>query len=368
MAANWPEARAALFAGVLVFMGAASALAQPDPQARPARLAIDTSASLDRTVDGNGNFVTGVILDSVISVSIGQGFEGIVRPFVQRLANTGEWNRKIWIATLRYERPGPVALRVDAGLIPSPIGLANLTLRPHLNPVISQPASLFTALPPLVARGPRANLIGAVYPYGAMATVSGAHWDARAAVIDTSPLRTRRIFAQANPPRFTNVVVGAGVTPFVGFHVGASLAQGGWLRAGTRPGGTPGVLADHDATVVTVESELSFRYTKLAAEWVRDTVGTDAGTRAASGWFVHGQQTLTPRWFLGGRADRMSSPAVLPLGQVTQQRFNGVEEVLGYRLTPDITLRVGHRARQGFGRPGYDHQAAASVVWWKRWM
>lgn len=365
MAGNSPELRTPLLACLLVLLGAQAVLAQ-DPQARPARLAIDTSASLDESVDANGNYATGIILDSVVSISIGGGFEGIVRPFVQRNANTGEWNRQIWIATLRYERPGPVALRLDAGLIPSPIGLANLTLRPHLNPVISQPASLFTALPPLVPRGPRANLIGAVYPYGAMATVSGRHWDARVAVIDTSPLRVRRIFAQTNPPRFANVVVGAGVTPFVGFHLGASMTRGGWLRAGTRPGGTPGVLADHDATVVAIESELSFRYTKLAGEWVRDTAGTDTGNRVASGWFIHGQQTLTPRWFLGGRVEHMSSPAVL-LSDVLPQRFNGVEEVLGYRLTPDITLRVGHRARQGFGRPGYDHQAAASIVWWKRW-
>ena len=64
----------------------------------------------------------------------------------------------------------------------------------------------------------------------------------------------------------------------------------------------------------------------------------------------------------------MSSPAVLPLGAVADQRFSGVEEVLGYRLTPDITLRVGHRARKAFVRTGYDHQAAASVVWWRRWM
>ena len=52
------------------------------------------------------------------------------------------------------------------------------------------------------------------YPHGASATVSGARWDVRAAVIDTSLLRTRRVFASTNPPRFDNVIVGGGVTPF----------------------------------------------------------------------------------------------------------------------------------------------------------
>jgi hypothetical protein len=103
-------------------------------------------------------------------------------------------------------------------------------------------------------RGPGANLIGAVYPYGAQVTVSAAHWDARGAVIDTAPMRVRRIFAQANPPQFTTVTVGAGVTPFVGFRVGTSVTRGGWLRAGE----SPVVTSSHDATIVTVESDLSF--------------------------------------------------------------------------------------------------------------
>ena len=38
------------------------------------------------------------------------------------------------------------------------------------------------------------------------------------AIIDTSPLRARRIFAQSNPPRFANVVVGGGITPIVELH------------------------------------------------------------------------------------------------------------------------------------------------------
>lgn len=356
--------RRAIVTGLLVITAGLPAFAQ---QAQPSRFAVDTVAAVDEVVDANGNFTTGVIVDAVMSADLGGGFQAIVRPFTQRLANTGEWNRQVWVAELRYERPGPVALRVEGGLIPSPIGLANLMLRPHLNPTIAQPASLFTRLPPLAGfRGPGANLIGAVYPYGAQVTVSATHWDARGAVMDTSPMRTRRIFAQANPPQFTNVVFGAGVTPFVGFRVGTSVTHGGWLRAGE----SPVVTADHDATVFTIESELSFRYTKLSGEWVRDAVSTDSGDRAATGWFVQGQQTLTPRWFLAGRIEQMSSPAVLTATRVQEQRLTGTQETLGYRLTPDITLRVEHRARKPFSaaQVGYSHSAALSVVWWRRWL
>jgi hypothetical protein len=332
--------------------------------ARSAPLAIDTAAAIDQTHAFNGDSATGIVLDAVMSVGFGAGFEGMIRPFAQRAAS-GDWNKQIWVAAVRYQRPGPIGLRVDAGLIPSPVGLANLMLRPQLNPTVSLPASLFQGLPSTEPGSPRTTLLGAVYAYGANATVSGARWDARAAVIDTSPLRTRRVFAQTNPPRFDNVVIGGGVTPFVGLRVGGSVTHGGWLRAGE----SPTITEDRDATIVTVESEFSFRYTKLAAEWVRDTLETTSGgERVASGWFVQGQQTLTPRWFVAGRVERMSAPGLTLLSTIEQQHLDGSEETIGFRLTPELTLRVDHRARRGFGRPEFDHQASLSAVWWKRWM
>ncbi len=346
-------------------LGLLAAVPQPlaAQQARPSRFAIDTSLAFDESRDTTvGVYSTGVIMDAVVSADLGRGFEAIVRPYVQRLAS-GEWNRQVWVAALRYQRSGPIGLRVDAGLIPSPVGLANLTLRPHQNPTISQPASLFTGLPSIDVRAPRTTLLGAVYPYGGQITVSSAKWDARAAIMDTSPLRTRRVFAQTNPPRFANLVVGGGVTPIVGLRVGASVTRGGWQRAGE----TPVATADRDATLVAVESEFSFAYTKLSGEWIRNTIETSGGERVASGWFVQGQQTLAPRWFVAGRVERMTSP--LALGPLTrEQDLAGVEEVLGFRVTPEVTLRIGHRARRGFGRANYNHLAAVSVVWWRRWM
>jgi hypothetical protein len=357
--------RTVVLGGIIVLV-----LAWPAPagaqEARPSPFAIDTAASIDTAVDANADNTWAVFMDAVVSVGLGRGFEVVTWPVVQRAAATREWTGDLWIASLRYERAGRVGVRVDGGLIPSPIGLANLTVRrPHLNPTIASPASLFSSLPGFEFRGPRTNLLGAVYPFGGQVTVSGARWDARAAVIDTSPLRRRRILYElsTNPPRFGNIVAGAGVTPFVGFRVGASMARGGWARAGE----SPAITADMDATVFTVESELSFAFTKLAAEWVRDTVDTSSGTHKASGWFVQGQQTLAPRWFAAARVERIDSPLVTPL-VITRQRMTNTEEVLAFRLTPELTVRGGHRARRGFGRPGYDHQVEVSLVWWKRWV
>ena len=349
-------------AGILAALAANPASGQ---QATPSVFAVDSSASVDVTVDNNGNQVTGVFMDSLASVEITRGLQAMVRPQVQRLGGTGEWNRQIWIADLRYERPGRVAVRVEGGYIPSPIGLANLTLRPHLNPTIAQPAALFTSIPSLEARGPRVNLLTGMYPLGAQATVSALHWDARVAVTDTSPLRLRRVFAsppRPNPPRFANVVVGAGVTPFVGFRVGASLTRGGWMRAGESPTTTE----DRDATIATIESELSFRHTSLAGEWVHDTLETSLGNRATSGWYVQGAQALSPRWFVAARVERINT--MLPLAVAVQQHFNASEQTIGFRLTPELTLRASHRLIERFGTNDFGHTEAVSIVWYRRWM
>ena len=338
-------------------------------QAKPSMFAIDSAADVDITVDGDGNHVTGVFLDSLATVDIGRGFQAMVRPQVQRLPPRppvkSEWNRQIWVADLRYERPGSVSFRAEGGYIPSPIGLANLTLRPHLNPTIAQPAELFTSIPSLEPGGPRVNLLSGLYPLGAQATVSALHWDARAAVMDTSPLRLRRVFAaydRPNPPRFTNVVIGAGVTPFVGFRVGASVTRGGWLRAGE----APTITENRDATIATVESELAFRHTSLAAEWVHDSLETSLGHRTASGWYVQGMQTITPRWFAAARVERINT--TLPVGAALQQHFNAGEQTLGFRLTPEITLRASHRLVERFGGTDFGHTGAVSIVWYRRWM
>lgn len=134
-------------------------------------------------------------------------------------------------------------------------------------------------------------------------------------------------------------------------------------------GEAPGVTTQQDATVLSLESEYAFRYTKLAGEWTRDAMDTSTGTHHASGWFVQGQQTLTPRWFAAGRVEHMQAPAVGSIaGTFGEQHFNGTEEVVGFRLTPEITVRAGHRAREVFGQSGFTHSAEVSLVWWRRWL
>ena len=358
--------RKPLASWIVVLLTAAPAAAQT---ARPSAFSIDSAADVDVTVDANGNQVTGVFLDTMVIGDFGGNVQAIVRPQVNRIANSGEWNRQVWIAEMRYERPGPVAFRVEGGYIPAPVGLANLAYRPQQNPTIGLPAELFTSIPSLEARGPRVNLLGGIYPLGAQATVSARHWDTRVALIDSSPLRGRRVFGNpnpplfaGNPPRFPNVVIGAGVTPFVGFRVGAALTHGGWLRAGE----APTITDDRDANLVNIEAELAFRHTSLAGEWVHDALETSLGTRSTAGWYVQGSQAVAPRWFVAGRFDDIRTP--LPVAAATEQNFRSTEQTLGFRVTPEITLRLSHRMREPFGTTDWIHTGAFSVVWYRRWM
>ena len=73
----------------------------------------------------------------------------------------------------------------------------------------------------------------------------------------------------------------------------------------------------------------------------------------SAGWYVQGQQTLTPRWFAAARVERIGGPVQDPLITPTVSAFMGVEETVGYRLTPDLTFRFSHRARRAFAQTDY---------------
>jgi hypothetical protein len=359
--ADAPRRGRALAASAWLLVLACAAPAAAQRLAAPSWLTLDTSADVDRAVDESGTTTSGAIFDAYIAARVARGLEIVARPWTQRQAN-GEWNRQIWLAAVRYEHKGPVGIRVEGGLITSPVGLSNLSLRPHLNPTVAQPSSLFQAMPSPEPLSPRVTLLGAIYPLGVSTTVSGTHWDVRGAVIDTSPVRARRTFGN-NPPRFANVVVGGGVTPVVGLRIGGSVTRGPWRSAEE----VPLSPSDRIATVVTVEGEWSFRFTKLQGEWMRDTLETNVGDQVESGWYFQGQQTLTPRWFVAARVERLEGPPLPTTPQGPRQTFAGAEETLGFRLTPEITLRASYRARRLFSQQDFSHQAMASVVWARRW-
>ena len=187
------------------------------------RVAIEAVAAADAGAASEVPRSAGVWLDLFTAVRLVDGLDFVARPLVTRRTFDGAWQKQMYQLGLRYERPGRVGLRLDAGQMPSPIGLALLENRADLNPVVSPHSAYYLPLPRFDPELPRTFLIAAAYPLGAQATVSGRGWDARAAVLDSSPVRGRPFFGSNKPPRLLNTVVGFGITPHIGLRVGAAI-------------------------------------------------------------------------------------------------------------------------------------------------
>lgn len=74
----------------------------------------------------------------------------------------------------------------------------------------------------------------------------------------------------------------------------------------------------------------------------------------------------TPRWFAAGRVVRASS-RVLVGASPGPLSATHTEATIGYRWTPDFTLRVGYQGSTAFKRARWEHALAVSAVWSQRW-
>ena len=100
---------------------------------------------------------------------------------------------------LRYQSTTKIPVRVDAGIITSPLGLGTLELRADLSPAIKTPFYYYMPLPRFEGRYDGVQLMSGGYPLGAMVSTSGAKWDARGGITDSTPARSRNVFARDRP-------------------------------------------------------------------------------------------------------------------------------------------------------------------------
>jgi hypothetical protein len=119
--------------------------------------------------------------------------------------------------------------------------------------------------------------------------------------------------------------------------------------------------------MTSVEGEYAFGYTKISGEWTHDRLETIIGDQLSQGWTLQAQQTLTPRLFLHTRVSAIASPEVSKYATTIDRQYRSIDTTIGYRLTPQLTLRLGHTAMRGFTSPGYDQQAGFSFMWTRRW-
>ena len=339
-------------------------MAARDAGAQTSRFALDTVIAADANTGSQVERRPTAWFDLFGAVRLGEGLDLRVRPVVFRRSFDGEWRGQIYELALRYERPGRVGYRIEAGQIPSPLGLSMLENRPNLNPVVSPHSTLYLPLPRFENGTPTNFLLAASYPLGAQVTVSAKKWDARAAVTDGSPVRGRLFFGDNKPPRMPNVILGAGLTPHIGVRVGASVAHGGY--AGSREVRNP-ARGDRQASVAQVEGEWSFGHTRMAGEYLWTERDMAVGEARAHGGWAEITQAIRPRWFVAVRYDDQRTRwTSLTDNRPRLETYRRFESIVGYRLTPDLTLRGGYLTRKGYVVGFWDDQVVASMVYAKK--
>jgi hypothetical protein len=336
-----------------------------------ARFSLESVVAVDEFAATGVSHRPQIIVDVSLAVRLRERWQLFVRPWFRKprpaspTAPVPDWDTQLYQGGIRYERPGAVSTRVDAGYILSPIGLGVFDTRPGINPTIAPHISYLTPMPVFEPTGPRVSAISGTYPLGAQVTASTTRWDARAAVINSAPTRIYALGAVTNPKPAPAIVAGGGVTPVIGLRLGVAAAHGIYA--------TPSEITTHPAngramTMVAGEGEWAFAGTKLNAEIVRTAFETSANAAVAYEWFVQGMQTLSPRWFAAARHEGTSAPPLINGIVVgTRTRLQSVEATAGYRVTPDFTLRGSYLTRRFYGARSWADQVGVSLVWSRRW-
>jgi hypothetical protein len=323
-------------------------------EARDARVSADTVVSASMF---SGNDRPGVMLDATGRVELGRGATLVLRPWAWRRPDatwTGQWYQ----LQLRYQTRTRIPLRIDAGIITSPLGLNTLQMRADINPTIAPVLYYVAPLPRFETTFDRLTAISAGYPLGAMVSASGSRWDLRGGITDGTPAKQRAPGKSDQAPAMPQAILGGGISPVAGVRIGAGFAHGGYRRAtATAPRAV--------ATVVNVEVEYAFNQTRLSGEWVQDRLQAAPRTFRSHSFYAQAVQTITPRVFGAGRLTRTQSPPFFISGLVAHRTI--VELTAGYRLNLDWTLRGGYIQDRQYNSPDWDHQAAVSIVWAKRW-
>ena len=336
--------------------------------------ALDSVASIDVFGGENVSNNPQIIIDISGGARISDHVQAYVRPWFRLprpntpTAPVPDWSHELYQAGFRYERPasgGRLATRIDVGYNVSPIGLGVIDTRPSLNPTIAAHLSYLSPMPAFDLTVPRVSAISATYPLGGQVTVSSAHWDARGAVLNSAPTRIYAIGRLTRPAQAPAFVAGAGVTPITGLRLGASFAYGQYATAREVTGP---IQADRSVTIAGGEGEYAFGYTKISGEILRSRFERSAGKAVAYEWFVQGIQTLSPRWFVAGRHEGTQAPPLITATTVgSAMRLTMAEATVGFRVTPDVTLRSSYYARKSYGASAWDHQVGVSAVWARKW-
>lgn len=325
------------------------------------------------------------------------GVSGVYRPaswlaFVGEVRSEDLQHPTAYAAYARVRPWRNRPLDIQAGRIPPVFGAFGRRIYGNGNPVIGYPLAYqyLTSLRPdaipataddllrMRARGWRSNFpVGSTAPGPGMPLVSAFQWDTgvqvswKSGALDLAGAVTNGTLS--NPRMSDNndgkqLSARVAVTPTVGLILGASAARGSWLSRTVTPGAEPA----QRALGADLEYSRDHWIVRGEAVWSRfafPTVLAPSTSRAvdAMATWIDGRYRVTPRIFLGARADRLSfselqgSTATLPWdAPVTRLEWGA-----GYFIQRNFILRVTAQSnRRDAGRVRNRTYIAGQLAYW----
>ena len=186
------------------------------------------------------------------------------------------------------------------------------------------------------------------YPLGFSISGSIEHADYRAAMVSLPVAHEDYV---PEPTSRLRPVLGAGVTPTAGVHLGTSVTWGPYLNETL----APALLGRRSWTsfrqrVMAIDAELSRGYLETHAELARSSYDVPRRDTPLGGltYYVEAKYTVAPRIYVAARYERNEYPYIQPFGDSSwiaqaTNLYDG-EVGVGYRVTSSRLLKLTYRS------------------------
>jgi hypothetical protein len=202
-----------------------------------------------------------------------------------------------------------------------------------------------------------------VYPWGAMINGERKRVDYRVAAV-SRPLTHRDYVPPASDA--LRPVVGIGVSPWIGFRIGASATSGPYLNRDLSSSQLNGQSwRSYHQRVIAGEAQYGVGHFDLRAEYAHADFDVPRNGRInGQTGYVETRYTVTPQLFLAARGEVNQYPFIASFTPTTwvsrQTSFRDVEAGLGFRVTESTLVKATFRVdnwdvtsdNSAFVRPG----------------
>jgi hypothetical protein len=210
------------------------------------------------------------------------------------------------------------------------------------------------------------------YPLGVEVFGDAYKFDYRVAAVSRP---TSHAGYEPTPTARFRPAVGGGFTPIVGLRFGASFTVGPYLNDDVAEAALKGKRwSDYHQRVLAFDGSFSHGYLEMHAEGARGSYDIPSGTITGFTYYGEAKYTLTPRFFIAGRAERNKYPFIRPTSATALPTATWAARLTdfvdgevggGYRLSASTLLKASVRGDRWWVRaaaPGFRGQGGHAVA------